>query len=79
MCKYCKNLCNSDYVDSVCLDKIDVGKIMGREISMSMELNCYEDEENGDYEIMTTFDVYGFDLTTSIKIHYCPMCGRKLG
>ena len=80
MCKYCKDLCNSDDVPSVRLGRIGLGEIAGREISMSMDLDCYEREESGMYKISSMFDMQGFSLDAiiSIEIKYCPFCGRKL-
>ena len=80
MCKYCKNLCNSDEVPSVHLGRIELGEIAGREISMSMDLDCYESGESGIYQISSMFDMQGLslDAVMSVKIKYCPFCGRKL-
>lgn len=80
MCKYCKNLCNSDDVPSVHLGRVDLGEIAGREISIQMDLDCYESGESGEYRISTMFGMQGLslDMGTSVEIKYCPFCGRKL-
>lgn len=80
MCEYCKNLRNSDDVDSVMLDSDTIGEIMGRKISLAMWINCYEYGESGIYKISAMLDAEKTDIdaVVSTQIYFCPMCGRKL-
>lgn len=79
MCKYCKNLKNSDDVESVNLASVDFGQIFGHQISLSMDLDCYECGECGSYEISSYFSLpVPKNRIASIRINYCPICGRKL-
>lgn len=80
MCEYCKNMQNSDNVDPMILNNVCIGEIMGRKISVLLGMNCYKHGEYGRYQIYSELDVQSayLDAVTSINIHYCPMCGRKL-
>lgn len=54
---------------------------MGKKMDVILEMFSYEHAETGKYKLFAEFDVDGecLDAVTSVEIHYCPMCGRKLG
>lgn len=80
MCDYCKNMKNSDNEEPVILGRLCVGEILGNEMTMLMEMDCYEHEETGDYEIHATLECnsFVFDAVVGFLINYCPIYGRKL-
>lgn len=80
MCEFCKDMRNSDDVESVFLSRSYIGNIMGNNMSVIMGIDCYEHGNTGKFKLYAMFDVEHADIDaeTSIDIQYCPMCGRKL-
>lgn len=80
MCNYCKYLRNSDDSEIVRLSETNIGKLKGRGMNLILGMIAYEHGDTGKYNLFAEFDVDGADLDaeTSVEIHFCPMCGRKL-
>lgn len=74
-CDYCgiKNECNDPVEDArPLLDYTKIGQIVEEDIEIIARL--YPDTKTIDLG----YGVLGNEGCTSIKVSYCPMCGRKL-
>lgn len=63
MCDFCENIQTIDFSE-------ETSKTLCSGISI--------DKQTGEYFIVSDFRLYEYGLIDSLKIHYCPICGRKL-